>query len=341
MKVLFDIVHPADVLFFYHPILTLKKSGHEIVIASRDKDITLELLNALSLNNECLSKASSGIIGLALELLSRDWNMLSFSRKVKPDVMIGFGGISISHVGKLLGIPSISFYDTETAPLQHLVTLPFITEMHVPDCYTGKTAKNRTFRFKGQKDFSYLHPENFVVDKMLAKEVGYISNKPNFFLRVVAWNANHDIGNSGWDLKTLRDFIGYLSTLGVVHVSSELPLPHDLKQYQYKGEVHHIHHLLACCDAYIGESATMAGEAILVGTPAICAANIKLGYTDELERQGLLWNVTDVNYSTLIGAFESLGKSVQLDWHTKRECYLEDKPNLSETVTQSILKYEK
>jgi predicted glycosyltransferase len=341
MKVLFDIVHPADVLFFYHSIQTLENSGHQVVIASRDKDITLELLQALSLDNQSLSKASSGIVGLAIELISRDWNMLKLAKQSKPDVMIGFGGISISHVGKLLGIPSISFYDTETAPLQHMVTLPFITEMHVPDCYTGKIAKNRTFRFKGQKDFSYLHPENFKVDKDLATDAGYVEGIPNFFLRVVAWNANHDIGNSGWDLDTLKAFIEHLSKKGKVHVSSELPLPNELKQHQYKGKVHHIHHLLACCDAYIGESATMAGEAILVGTPAICAANIKLGYTDELARQELLWNVTEVNFTSLVRAFESLSKSVELDWHTKQKTYLSDKPNLSNTVTQSILKYAK
>jgi predicted glycosyltransferase len=251
--------------------------------------------------------------------------------------MIGFGGVSISHVGKLLGIPAISFYDTETAPLQHMITLPFITEMYVPECYTGKTAKNRTKRFKGHKDFSYLHPDNFKRNETLAIEAGYQVGKANFFLRIVAWNANHDIGAKGWDESTLTRFVDFLSDKGVVHLSAEGNLPDHLKKYQYHGKVHHIHHLMAFCDAYIGESATMAGEAVLLGVPAICAADIKLGYTDELKEKGLLWNVTDVTYESIVTAFEEIEAIPEESWGQNRKAYFKGKENLSNVVVKAAL----
>jgi predicted glycosyltransferase len=339
VKILFDIVHPADVLFFYHPIIRLQELGHEIVIAARQKDVTHELLDDFELPYKSISKSSSGIIGLGLELLKRDCKMLALARRSKPDVMIGFGGVSISHVGKLLGIPSISFYDTETAPLQHMITLPFISEMYVPECYTGKIAKNRTYRFKGHKDFSYLHPDNFKPNESLAIEAGYQMGKANFFLRIVAWNANHDIGAKGWDESTLTRFVDFLSDKGVVHLSAEGDLPDHLKKYQYHGKVHHIHHLMAFCDAYIGESATMAGEAVLLGVPAICAADIKLGYTDELAQNGLLWNVRDVTYDNILDAFLDLLNTSKGGWGRNRQSYFTGKQNLAELVVRTALKY--
>jgi predicted glycosyltransferase len=320
--------------------MTLQNTGHEIVIAARQKDVTHELLDAFELPYESISKSSSGIVGLGLELIKRDLKMLGLAKRTKPDVMIGFGGVSISHVGKLLGIPSISFYDTETAPLQHMITLPFISEMYVPECYTGKIAKNRTNRFKGHKDFSYLHPDNFKPNETLAIEAGYQAGKANFFLRVVAWNANHDIGAKGWDESTLTRFIDYLSLKGVVHLSSEGDLPDHLKKYQYQGKVHHIHHLMAFCDAYIGESATMAGEAVLLGVPAICAADIKLGYTDELAKLSLLKNVTEVNIGSLISALSDLTEISPQQWQNSINSYLHDKQNLAELIVDVALKYD-
>jgi predicted glycosyltransferase len=51
VKVLFDIVHPADVHFFRNSIYTLLRRGDEVVVTSRKKDITVELLNALGIKH--------------------------------------------------------------------------------------------------------------------------------------------------------------------------------------------------------------------------------------------------------------------------------------------------
>ena len=52
-----------------------------------------------------------------------------------------------------------------------------------------------------------------------------------------------------------------------------------------------IHHLLAFARLFIGESATMASESVILGTPAIYVDPVGRGYTDEQERRyGLCFN---------------------------------------------------
>jgi len=339
MKVLFDIVHPADVLFFYHPIKKMLEMGHDIIIAARVKDITIELLDVFQLPYSCISRERRGLLGLATELIERDLSLFNLVRKSRPDIMIGFGGISISHVGKLLKIPAICFYDTESAFLQHLITIPFISEMYVPQSYTGKTATGRTYRFCGQKEFSYLHPDNFVPDRKKALIAGFKRGVNNYFIRVVGWNANHDLGLKGWNTDSLKKIVAYLEKKGAVHISSESSLPESLRRYEYKGPVHYIHHLLAYCKVYIGESATMASEAVILGVPAICAEELERGYIEMLARKSLIWKANGAKLDSLkaaVSEIESLDKNL---WQERIKTFIREQEKLADTVVTSILKY--
>ena len=92
MKILIDIVHPANVLFFYHPIRRLLQRGDEVIILSREKDIACELLDSFGLSHTPVSRAGNGLLGLGAELIWRDFRVLREARRFRPDVMIGFGG---------------------------------------------------------------------------------------------------------------------------------------------------------------------------------------------------------------------------------------------------------
>ena len=59
---------------------------------------------------------------------------------------------------------------------------------------------------------------------------------------------------------------------GRVRVSSESPLPAHLDAHRYRGDPGEIHHVMAFCRAVIGESATMASEAAVLGVPAVYEA---------------------------------------------------------------------
>mgnify|MGYP000226792193 CR=1 FL=1 len=338
MKILIDIVHPADALFFLHPIRLWQRAGHTVWVASRHKDVTLDLLDALAVGHKCISTAGGNLFSLGLELVRRDFALLVMARQFKPDVMCGFGGVAISHVGKLLGIPSVSFYDTERAPLQHKLTLPFISRLYVPDSYDGPIATNRTSRFAGTKDLSFFHPENFMPDLNCALRAGLVQETPNYFIRLVGWQANHDIGLTGWSVETLQRFVEYLAQRGAVHISSELPLPQALEAHRYRGPVNEVHHLLAHCQCYIGESATMAGEAVLLGVPAIYATQDRRSYTDELARQGLLWTLTEVDFDSLRRVLAEVETLDSTELSRRLGSYLQGTVNLAEYVADAVIR---
>lgn len=337
MKILVDIVHPADVLFFLNPIRKWQRAGHTVQVVSRCKDVTAGLLDAFSVEHRVISKAGTNLVSLGLELVRRDLVLLGVARQFRPDVMCGFGAVSISHVGKILGIPTVSFYDTERAPLQHRATLPFISHLHVPQSYDGPIARNRTSRFPGTKDLSYLHPDNFTPDRDLALAAGLAVGAPNFFIRLVGWQANHDLGHAGWKPDTTRKFVRYLSEQGRVHISSELSLPDELEEYRYRGRVEHVHHLLAHCTCYIGESATMAGEAVLLGVPSVYAADDRRCYTDELAARELLWKVPVVDFPSLCRAVGEAGALDRTVLARRLQAYMADKVNLAEYVVDAVL----
>jgi len=336
MKILFDIVHPADVLFFKRAIDMLNDRGDEIRICSRHKDVACALLDNFGYEHRTISSAATGVAGLACELAFRDMQLLRRVLTFKPDVMIGFGGVAISHCTAITGIPSISFYDSEGSKLQNSLTWPFITRLYVPECYYGRVPAKRTRRIAGVKELSYLHPRHFHADKTLAGECGLDFSCPNFFIRIVSWRANHDIGKNGWSAEQLQDVVRFLSERGRIHISSEVALPDGLEKFRFRGALDKVHHLLAHCALYIGESATMASEAAVLGVPSIFAGMDHLGYIRELSRHSL------VAYAPLTRADrfqdiirEQLNRSIE-DVRAARDAYVAARPDWAHNIVDAL-----
>lgn len=334
MRFLIDIVHPADVLFFRRPISILAEMGHEIQVLSRRKDVTCDLLDEFGIEHTPVSTASSGLFGLGTEMLRRSFATLLKARRFRPNAMLGFGGVSVAHAGSLLDIPSLSFYDTENATLQAKVTWPFISHVYVPSCYLAPTPKGRTTRLAGIKELSYLHPSGFLPDRAVAMQAGLDPSCPNYVVRTVAWRANHDIGKTGWDLELLRKVVALLP--GRVHVSSEDPLPDDLEPFRYKGKLSSIHHLMAFCEMFVGESASMAAEAAVLGVPSIYAADFRLGYIDELVGAGLLRQVKADEAMETVAQLLRLDRAKNLEL---RNAYVDQNPDWGQAVVSAALKW--
>ncbi len=303
MRVLFDLVHPADGLFFHHAIRRLQAAGHQVCIASREKDILLPLLDELGHEHRPISRAGAGRSGLALELLRRDWRLLGLAREFRPDIMVGFGGVAIAHVGAVTRIPTLAFYDTEHAALQIRLALPFLSEWHVPESWRGPEASGRTYRFKGGKQFAYLHPDHFKPSQALAHAAGWEAGRDNFMIRTVAWAANHDHGRSGLSPLQLRDLVGRLQRLGKVHISAEGALPEEFEPLSYRGSPAAFHHLLAHCRLYVGESITVASEAVALGVPVLLQIDKEYGYVAGQEEAGLIRRFSaDGNFEEILAS---------------------------------------
>lgn len=337
--VLVELVHPADALFFYHPIQMLRAEGAAVRVVSRDKDILGELLDSLGLDHVVLSRAAAGRLSLARELVTRDLRLLRVVRSFRPDVLVGFGGVSISHVGALTGVPAIAFYDTEHASLQTRLTLPFIDEWHIPESWQGAEAKHRTYRFPGGKQLAFLHPDHFTPSPEIARAAGWEPGCDNFLVRTVAWNAAHDRGRSGIGADRLRDMVAFLSARGKVHLSAEGALPDDLEPFRFRGDPSHFHHLLSFCRLSCGESITVASESVMLGVPAIVQIDKDYAYVTEQERERLITRLeaADSASDTLAAALDQ----DPVDYRARARAFIERKGDLNRYVTDQILRVAK
>ena len=338
MRILIDICHPAHVHFFHYPIQLLRERGHDVLITSRDKDIALPLLEELGLPHEKLSAArNTGLVSMARELGQRNLALWRVVRRYRPEVMAAIGGINIAQVGWISRIPSAVFYDTENAHLQNALTYPFASCVLVPACYEAWLPRHRHCRYAGYHELAYLHPRRFTPNRQIAIENGLSPNGMTFFIRMVAWRASHDIGERGWTGDLLRQVIHKLASLGKVLISTESELPEDLAVYRYTGKTSAVHHLLAFCRAFVGESATMASECAVLGVPAVYVAETPRGYTNEQgEKYGLVVNVHELNWETLELAIDHILGQAPDYWHGQRERLLADTIDVADYVARKI-----
>ena len=301
MKVLIDISHPAHVHFFRHPLRLLQARGHEVLVTSRNKEMALDLLRELQIEHiELSAMGKRGMLSLAQELVIRDLKLLRIVRQHRPDILAGVGGIFVSHAGWLTRTPSIVFYDSPNARLQNALTYPFASRVVVPRCYSGWLPTKRSIHYDGYHELSYLHPDYFEPDKEKALSNGLAAERDTFLVRLVGWGASHDIGERGLSDALLDRIVGTLEAHGKVLISSERPLPARFSAYRYPGNPAEIHHVMAFCRAFIGESATMASECAVLGVPAVYCAETRPGYTDEQEeRYGLVRNIGSLAWSDL------------------------------------------
>lgn len=327
--------------FFRNPMQQIVAKGYEALVTSRNKDVTLNLLDEYQLPHRVLSSADGGgLLGLIGELIQRDTALVKVCKQFKPDVMASIGGIFISHAGFLTGIPSLIFYDTENARLQNLITYPFATRVYTPACYEGWVPKRKHIRYKGYHELSYLHPDYFTPELDIAKANGLVEGEDNFFIRIVSWQANHDIGETGWDLKLLGQVVSRLAKQGNVILSTEAVLPDQFERYIYRGNPGQLHHLLAFCRLFIGESATMASEAAMLGVPSIYCAKVGRGYTNELEtKYGLVKNVFKVEWPAMEDALDLMLKNDAEYFHARKKQLLDESVDVAAYVTSVISEF--
>src|SRR5262245_37029611 len=278
------------------------------MVTSRDKEMALDLLDAFGIPHVPLSAmGKGGALGLFRELCERDFRLLRVVGRWRPDVMAAIGGISIAHAGLLSRARTLVFYDTENATLQNALTYPFASRVIVPRCYTAWTPRRRTLRYAGYHELSYLRPPYFKADRSISVANGLSADQPTYLLRLVAWNASHDVGERGLSWNAVRRLRARLGEAAHVLISSEAELPDDLRPYAYAGDEAQIHHVMGHCAGFFGESATMASECAVLGVPSVYAALTGRGYTDEQERRyGLVKNVRTLDAPALDDAVEWL-----------------------------------
>lgn len=330
MKILIDIAHPAHVYQFKNTIQILRAKGHKILITSRNKEITLDLLDKFGMDYVEVGTYNYAPLRKGIEMLRIDYKLYNLARKFNPDLLIGgVGNVYVAHVSALIKKPSILFNDTEHGTLQNLLSFPFVKAICVPSCYRKSLGKKEV-RYNGYHELAYLHPNYFKPNPAVLHEIGLSEDDPFIILRFVSWGASHDIGHKGLTLEDKRNAVKAFEKYGRVLITSETSLSQEFEKYRITISPEKIHDLLYYATLLYGESATMASECAVLGTHAIFCDYAGRGYTDEEEEKyGLVYNFK--NEKTM--GKESLEKTLELlenpnlkeDGMRKRKVLLKDK----------------
>ena len=288
MNFLFRTGHPAQVHNFRNVRAELIKHGHQVFWLATPKDIATNLLEQYQIPYQLLHKSTKNLLLKAWTSVRNVVWEIGYLRRNKIDVAITRTCPTTAIAAKLCGVKHIVIDDTEHASHKMKVFSDMADTVVLPECFWFQLRKDE-LRFPGNIELFYLHPNRFTPSPVWDL-LGIEKGTRFAIVRFVKWDAYHDtqlVG--GFSLDQKRELIQRLAAHLRVFISSESELPADLEPYRIHIPIERMHDVQAAAALFVGESATMASESVVLGTPAIYIDEVGRGYTDEEAREDLLW----------------------------------------------------
>lgn len=306
MKLIFFIGHPAQYYLLKNTYNYFKYEGNNVSFVIRDKDILEKLLiednqKYYKINSKGTVKGKFAILFKGFfDIIKQDFKLLMICIKNRPGLMIGTD-YSITHIGSLLGIPSLVLNEDDLKINKYFCKLayPFATHIISPNiCDVGKY-KYKKIGYDGYQKLAYLHPNYFKPNPEIIKQY-FPDNSKYVLLRLVSFNAGHDIEslNSGISEELLINIISLVEGLGYkLYISSEANLPQKFDNHLLKIKHTEIHHLMYYANLFIADSQSMIVESAIIGTPSIRYNSFvgKISVLNELENKYELTNGIHIN----------------------------------------------
>lgn len=347
MNILFAVNHPAQYHLFKHSFYALKNEGHKVMFVIRDKDILEKLMLAdqqpyVRLITKRVGKGFLSVLSKgAVDILLQESRLFTYCRRHRPDLMVGTD-YCITHVGKLLNIPSIVFNEDDFYINRIFCSLayPFATYIVSPNvCDVGKYTQKK-IGYDGYQKLAYLHPSVFTPEQRVAEK--YFTETRNYVLiRLVSFSAGHDVEqhHTGIDEIILNKIIQCCELRGFkIYISSEAPIPLKFVKYELKANVQDMHHIMSFASLFIGDSQSMIVEAAMLGTPSIRFNSFvgKISVLNELEEKYKL--TTGIHTSQPGKLLKELDEMLVSDdlkslYQKRRLQMLEDKIDVSGFIT--------
>ena len=261
MKLLFDMGHPAHVHFFKNAIWELQKQGHAVKVTARDKDVTLQLLDAYKI--PYIVRPSGW---RPLNLITATSFVKKAAKEFKADKLIGVHNPYIAGAAVKLKKPCVLFTDTPGSKFVNRISVDRASKVITPECLAGMFSNQITY--PGYKEMAYLHPDVFVPDSAILSKYGIAKDEPFFVVRFIEWSAYHDSGVTGLSDSQKVELIKELSKKGkvIACVEGSVSLPAGAIAVKNPAD---LHSLLAFSSGYVGEGATMAKEAAVLSKPSV------------------------------------------------------------------------
>ena len=288
MKILIQLSHPAHYHLFKHTARELTEHGHEVHILIKTKDVLEELLKSSGLpyRNILPHAHRSSKLGVAWDMLVRDWRMTRYVLRHRIDLLMG-STPEVAQVGWLTRRKRVNFGEDDAAvvPLYFKTIRPFAQCLLAPVSCNNGDLESRTVHYRGYHKLAYLHPNRFTPDREVAARY-FDPSEPYFLIRFAQLTAHHDTGIHGFSTEVAQQLIDRLTPRGRVFITSERPLEPEFEQYRLKIDPADIHHVMAFARMYIGDSQSMAVEAAMLGVPGIRFNDFagRIGVLEELEQ---------------------------------------------------------
>lgn len=283
--------HPSQLWLMVNVVRALPQDI-QVIWVLRDKDILIALAERLGLNYTVISRAGTGLVGNALEMLVNIFRARRITRRRRVDLWLtkyGAGNIAAF----LARVPSLSFNDDDidVVPLIAATSYPFARRVLAPASVRMGRYEGKTLRYRGSHELVYLHPRRFSVNHQLLAEAG-LANEPFILVRLSGLAAHHDIGIGGMSHGAVARLIADFSEQYRIVISSEKPLPAELANYQMRAPVDHVHHLVAAASCLVTDSLSMALEAAVLGTATVRLSDFGLALSafQTVEPYGLVAN---------------------------------------------------
>jgi uncharacterized protein len=309
MNILFFSSHPAQIHNFHILKDLLDLKGHGIYWVSTHKDISKYLLSKYKIDYFEIKKPGNNYFSKLSSLIKNTYKCIGIIRRTKIDLIISRVSPFAALSGYLTNTPHISLADTESSGFYNTF-FAWFTSVIITASSFKKQLRSDQIRYDGNIELFYLHPHYFTPIKRdeLDELLGIMEDERYIIIRFVNWEAYHDKGLSGFTnenkFKAVEEFSKYARVL----ISSESELPLELENYRINIPPEKMHDVLAHATLFFGESATMASESAVLGTPAIYLNRNWLGYIEEESEYELLYTFKDTKEEQA----KSINKGVEL-----------------------------
>lgn len=333
-RILIDIGHPGHVHLFKNLAHRFIAEGHKVLFTARDKECELQLIAAEGFEYESFGKHYKTLPGKLWGLLKFDLQMIRCAMRFKPDLLLSHGSIYAAHAGGLLGIKHLSLEDSGNMEQIYLYR-PFTDVILTSDIFK-KSLGPKQMRYNGYHELAYLHPQEFKPNKEIYNLLQIEEQTPFALLRLISWNASHDLGQKGLSNDFKVKLVKHLEQNMKVFICAENDIPAELEPYQLSLAPEKLHDALAAAQLVISEGATIAAEASVLGTPSIYINSIQLDYCKDLEAHGLMYNVR--SESDILTKVGQIVKKTSGVYQTRKEKMLAQKINVTAFLYQFINK---
>jgi predicted glycosyltransferase len=280
MRIVVDIGHPAHVHLFKNFVWEMEKRGHEILITTSKKDVSIQLLDAYGFDYTNLGSYGFSIVRKIMNIPVMDLRMYRAVKSFKPDIFVGMASVRAAHVSKLMRKTSITFQDTEPGIYHAKILCNLFTDAILTPSSFKKELGTKQIRYNGYHELAYLHPNYLKPNPAVLDELGLTRDDTFIILRFTAWRSHIEVGQQGIQDRTT--LVRELEKYGQVFITSEGRLDGGLAKYKIKVSPEKMHDLMYYATLLYSEGATMASECAVLGTHAIYC---DLEYWEKEERE--------------------------------------------------------